>query len=234
MARTADDRAEAIMTAARQQFHAHGPDATTIDAVAAQAGVGKGTVFLYWPSKSRLRQAVVQLETARLLAELSDDLRSGSVALTLSAILSREITETAINPNMVSRIMSLGETSVDDFPSEVVHQLISIMRRHGLLRDVDIDEMVAALDMLATGALSAVLAHPERMPTILASTQRLLSATYDQAAPSAQASAQALAEATAAIEAGINQLVAAAAPNRPTTAVFHPRGHAYELVRDCG
>ncbi len=212
------------MTAARHLFQTHGPDGTTVDAIAAQAGIGKGTVFLYWPSKSRLRQAVVQLETARLLAELSDELRSGAVELTLSAILGREIREAVINPTMVSRIMSLGDTRVNDFPETVVHQLITIMHRHGLLRVPDIDETVAALEMLATGALSAVLADPACLPMILASTQRILAATYDQRPPSTQAAEAARHEATVALEAGIDRLVAAAAPDRPTTAAFDPRG----------
>ncbi len=223
MARPADDRAEAIMTAARNLFQTHGPDGTTIDAIAAKAGVGKGTVFLYWPSKSRLRQAVVQLETAHLLAELSDELRSGAVELTLSAIFGREIRETVMNPTMVSRIMSLGDTSVNDFPGTIVHQLITTMHRHGLLRVPDIDETVAALEILSTGAMSAVLADPTCMPVILTSTQRILTATYDQQPPNTQAAEAALEEATTAIETGIDQLVAAAAPEHLTTAVFHPR-----------
>ena len=41
----------------------------TVDEVARRAGVGKGTVYLYWPSKWELFAAVLTREAANLLVE---------------------------------------------------------------------------------------------------------------------------------------------------------------------
>ena len=53
-------RQEAILQAAFEVFAAHGFEATRIDDVARQAGVAKGTIYLYFPDKERLFQAVVR------------------------------------------------------------------------------------------------------------------------------------------------------------------------------
>ena len=53
-------RQEEILTAAFQVFAAHGYEATRIDDVARMAGIAKGTIYLYFPDKERLFQAVVR------------------------------------------------------------------------------------------------------------------------------------------------------------------------------
>jgi AcrR family transcriptional regulator len=53
-------RQEQILKAAFDVFAAHGYEATRIDDVARQAGIAKGTIYLYFPDKERLFQAVVR------------------------------------------------------------------------------------------------------------------------------------------------------------------------------
>ena len=53
-------RQEEILTAAFEVFAAHGYEATRIDDVARQAGIAKGTIYLYFRDKERLFQAVVR------------------------------------------------------------------------------------------------------------------------------------------------------------------------------
>ncbi len=96
------------------------PPKDPVRPIAAQAGVGKGAVFLYRPFKSRPRQAVVPLETAHLLGELSEALRLGSVALTLTAILSPAITETVMNPPS-------SPSSPADFTRELERRLQAVI-----------------------------------------------------------------------------------------------------------
>src|SRR5579883_108955 len=57
----------AIMDAARRLLVSHGYQDVTMDDVAHQAGVGKGTLFLYYKNKEQLLSAA--------LADLSDQLR---------------------------------------------------------------------------------------------------------------------------------------------------------------
>src|SRR5208282_2876327 len=53
-------RQEEILAAAFEVFAAHGYEATRIDEVARQAGIAKGTIYLYFRNKERLFQAVVR------------------------------------------------------------------------------------------------------------------------------------------------------------------------------
>jgi len=53
-------RQEEILAAAFDVFAAHGYEATRIDEVARQAGIAKGTIYLYFRDKERLFRAVVR------------------------------------------------------------------------------------------------------------------------------------------------------------------------------
>ena len=65
----ADDKATRILDAAEALLVRFGYRRTSIDDVARRAGVGKGTVYLYWPSKSELVATVLTRQSAQMLAE---------------------------------------------------------------------------------------------------------------------------------------------------------------------
>ncbi len=67
--RRKDDRPTEIVAAALELFATHGFAATRVDAIAARAGVSKGTLYLYFPSKEELFKAVVR---ESLLPNLAD------------------------------------------------------------------------------------------------------------------------------------------------------------------
>ena len=52
------DRRQAIIAAAQEAFDAHGYAATTIDEVAAKAGISKGNIYNYFRSKEELFEQV--------------------------------------------------------------------------------------------------------------------------------------------------------------------------------
>src|SRR5580698_4691545 len=61
----------AILEAATARFGADGYAATTVDGIAAAAGVAKGAVYHHFATKERLFEAVLQATTARLAAEVA-------------------------------------------------------------------------------------------------------------------------------------------------------------------
>ena len=69
-AKTARTRS-AIATAALDIFLAHGFSATRMSDVAERAGVGKGTLYLYFPTKESLFAGIVQEMMGRTLAALN-------------------------------------------------------------------------------------------------------------------------------------------------------------------
>lgn len=76
-----------LLDAALDLFVEKGFAATRVEEVAARAGVSKGTLFLYFPSKEDLFKAVVRENIVGLLAPWSEELRqfSGSTADMLRA-----------------------------------------------------------------------------------------------------------------------------------------------------
>jgi AcrR family transcriptional regulator len=67
-------RTREILAAARTLFEQRGPDAMTMEEVAAAAGVAKGTVYLYFQSKDDLIQALVAQVGENILRDLEASL----------------------------------------------------------------------------------------------------------------------------------------------------------------
>jgi len=78
-------RQEEILAAAFKVFAKHGYEATRMDEVARQAGIAKGTIYLYFRDKERLFRAVV-----RSLVQMKSDAAIGSFQGTGESLL-REI-----------------------------------------------------------------------------------------------------------------------------------------------
>src|SRR5215469_2386920 len=69
-AETRRAREERILDVAADLLQRLGYGRLTMDDVAAQAGIGKGTIYLHWKSREALFQAVLQRELAALLQQL--------------------------------------------------------------------------------------------------------------------------------------------------------------------
>lgn len=225
VARPAQDRAEAILAAARTQFRETGADRTTVDDIAARAGVGKGTVFLYWPSKTRLRDAVLQLELAGHFAALADDLRDDPSLLRLGTVIRREIAAGLDNPDMAPLMAGRPIGTPDRFepPTRALYRILAVMRAHHLVREVADDEIVMGIEAVLGGALARDFADPDGRDLLLDAVERLVSSSYDREDVDRGAVEAAVPDVVDALEDGIDQLVAAAAPDRPTTARLRPR-----------
>jgi AcrR family transcriptional regulator len=74
-------RQRQILSAAFEEFAANGYAAARLDRVARRARIAKGTIYLYFPSKSRLFQAVVR----SLIQPVPDDFESTVAASSASA-----------------------------------------------------------------------------------------------------------------------------------------------------
>ncbi|XVV15120.1 TetR/AcrR family transcriptional regulator [Actinoplanes sp. CA-131856] len=225
MARPTQDRAEAILGAARAQFLQTGSEHTTVDDIAARAGVGKGTVFLYWPSKTRLREAVLLLEVARMFADLIADLAGEPALLRLGTIVRREIAAGLSNPDLAPLLVDRVTTGPKppEAPRRALQRIIATMGRRGLIQDVEPGRIVMGIETVLIGALFRVLADPGNQETLLDAVEHLVSSSYDRDGADPRALAEALPEALEALEDAIDQLVEAASPDRPTTARLRPR-----------
>src|SRR2546423_1755971 len=62
------ERYQRILDAARSHFYAHGLERASVEAIAAEAGVSKMTVYSHFASKEGLFEAVVRERTERVVA----------------------------------------------------------------------------------------------------------------------------------------------------------------------
>ena len=69
--RLTDRKREAIIQAAIAEFRAHGFEITSMDKIAATAGVSKRTVYNHFPSKEELFAEILNQVWARIIAEPS-------------------------------------------------------------------------------------------------------------------------------------------------------------------
>ena len=137
-------RQEEILAAAFEVFAAHGYEAARIDDVARQAGIAKGTIYLYFRDKEQLFRAVV-----RSLLQKRFDVIAGSFKGTaeqlLRELLSRMYSQVVGNEKVRS-IVRLLIAEGGRFPqlTEIYHREIIApgMKavRQALLRGIDSGE----------------------------------------------------------------------------------------------
>ena len=157
--RRKEARPQELLDAALGLFVEKGFAATRIEEVAARAGVSKGTLYLYYPSKEELLKAVIShYLSARIAegAELAVQF-SGSASDLLRGILVDWWGQFYNSP--ASGVFKLVITEVRNFPEigafyahhviEPAHQLIGGIVRQGIARGefraVDVDHAVHSL-----------------------------------------------------------------------------------------
>lgn len=91
-----------IFEAATRLFREHGYKKVTISDITAAAGVGKGTLYLYWPSKQDLMLALIAAEVIRILQETQDYLRLDPKNVRVSHLAPHFISLSAKHPFLLS------------------------------------------------------------------------------------------------------------------------------------
>ena len=185
-------RPQELLNAALELFVEKGFSATRSEEVATRAGVSKGTLYLYFPSKEELFKAVVRNNLASLIAEgqhIADQFEGSS------AQLLRLLMQTwwqRVGDTHAGGIFKVVITEVRNFPElaqfytdEVIvpaHRLITGTLRRGIergeFRDVPLDEtthtliaplLFQALHKHSVGACAVL--GPQPSPTRLIDTQ---------------------------------------------------------------
>jgi AcrR family transcriptional regulator len=99
-----------LLDAAARLFARFGFDKTSVDEIATAAGVSKGAVYLHWPSKFNLFEAVLVREGLALLDEIVERLESDPEGGTLGSIYRHSILALGANPLLLA--VYTGDTGV--------------------------------------------------------------------------------------------------------------------------
>jgi AcrR family transcriptional regulator len=157
--RRKEARPQELLAAALELFVEKGFAATRIEEVAQRAGVSKGTLYHYYPSKEELLKAVISHTLSERIAEGAAQaaLHAGSAGDLLRGILVEWWGQLYDSP--ASGVFKLVITEVRNFPEigefyarhviEPAHQLISGILQRGITRGefraVDVDHAVHSL-----------------------------------------------------------------------------------------
>lgn len=157
--RRKEARPQELLAAALELFVEKGFAATRIEEVAQRAGVSKGTLYLYYPSKEELLKAVISHTLSERIAEGAAQaaLHAGSASDLLRGILVEWWGQLYASP--ASGVFKLVITEVRNFPEigefyarhviEPAHQLISGIIQRGInrgeFRAVAVDHAVHSL-----------------------------------------------------------------------------------------
>jgi AcrR family transcriptional regulator len=82
-----EERAHRILDAAATLILRWGYNKTTIDDIARQAGVAKGTIYLHWKTREELFRALLQRERLALTADVKQRITSDPAGATLRGLL---------------------------------------------------------------------------------------------------------------------------------------------------
>ncbi len=159
---------QAIVTATRELLLLRGFDKLTIEAVATRAGVGKQTIYRWWPSRHALAADVILADADRILrpvpatADVEADLCAWAVELAAAL--------TTVRGNAMLRFLTIagiehpetGQRLRAGFSTPLRDAVRARLRSHGYGEAVAAD----ATDAIVGGIVQAVLTEGREFPTV--------------------------------------------------------------------
>ncbi|HEY6410849.1 MAG TPA: TetR/AcrR family transcriptional regulator [Ktedonobacteraceae bacterium] len=161
-----EERADRILDAAAELMLRWGYNKTTIDDIARQAGVAKGTIYLHWKTREDLFTALMKREYIRLAEDLKQRIASDPDGGTLRGITKHTMLATMKNP--LTKAVLLRDTDLlgewlrkeqEDsvtFSQQIAQSftLFELFRAHGVVRDdIDVRKQLYMLDAITIGFL---------------------------------------------------------------------------------
>ena len=167
-----DETRKKLFRVAVALFGKHGYQATTVDAIAAEAGVAKGTFFFHFPSKDAVITELVRIQTqaareARAQKKSPvDKLRATVMTLGQHGALSRTLSRAVLNATLESQDVG-GEAAAlfDELFAEMTSDARAA-KRAGLLGPVDADTLAASLIASYLGALVSFVTRPRSVSLV--------------------------------------------------------------------
>ncbi|MFF8577261.1 TetR/AcrR family transcriptional regulator [Streptomyces albidoflavus] len=206
------ERAERILTAARELLLAWGYKRVTVDEIARRARVGKGTVYLHWKTKEILFGELLREEFADVLTHVAEQVQQNPDLARPSTLVRATFLQQTQRP--LARAIHTSDddilgglaTTFDGHPiaQELGHHallsgLTAVWRRHGLLTPGFTDaEVIYLIDAVLSGFLGGGAAvppgdapAPDQCANLLRLTiQGAVEATPPPAEPAVRAAAQ--------------------------------------------
>lgn len=189
--RRSEARPEEILDAALAEFTACGFEAARMEDIAKAAGLSKAAIYLYFPSKMALLEALIEAKVAPLAAQAQklaaagrdDPLTALRMLATVAAARMADPKVLAV-PRLVIAISGRFPEIADYYRSQVVakargalEELIEAGIANGAIRKVDTSAVVRAL--IGPLFFEAMWTHVLRGETALHQPQKLIEQQFD-------------------------------------------------------
>lgn len=221
--RIPEDRADDILNAARSLLLQQGSKAVTMEAVAKLAGVGKGTIFLYWSSKAHLMDAIFNQDLAELLktvqASVTEQSKNFCLSTFMHIVLRAQMSHPIVDTIFRSKV---DKQKLDDkVLKQEIMQVIPVARSYGMLKPISDEEIAVGIQALMLGLLHINFEDPSEQCSLdLANIiQHVISSTYEVTSNQSGASENLALEVNKRLERLIGLLASKAAPTRKRRAV---------------
>jgi AcrR family transcriptional regulator len=157
------DRGERILDAAADLVLRWGYKRVTIEEVAKHAGIGKGTVYLHFRSRTWLFMCVLMRESLGVFDELAAAVRRDPAAVLIAEQVRLTFLEVQRRPLLQALFARddeiLGQLARDatgdplrEWNGEFADDMFRLLREHGLMRtDLDVDTQQYVVDAVQTG-----------------------------------------------------------------------------------
>ena len=170
-----EERANRILDAADMLIQRFGYKKTTMDDIAKQAGVAKGTLYLHWKTRDDLFLALLVRERTRVSNELQQllavDPEGGTLHGMMKHATQMALTNPIIKALMIQDAEMLGELARTEFAQRDIERRIALnrvlletLRAQGVLRtDIDLDKQFYILWAISVGFLLVDQFLPEQL-----------------------------------------------------------------------
>lgn len=157
------ERAYRILDAASALITRLGYDKTTMDDIARQSGVAKGTLYLHWKTREDLFRTLVQREAVEVGEDVRQRILADPAGVTLRGIYKSAALALLKRPFMKALLFReqdvLGKLAHAAHPTAAYAEKLSgfniylqFLREHNLLRtDIDLRVQVATVSAILTG-----------------------------------------------------------------------------------
>jgi len=165
------ERAARILDAAAGLLLRYGYRRVTIDDVAAEAQVGKGTVYLHWKTREQLFSAVFQREVLCAIDQLRQAIRNDPQVCLLHrfarayylAIVQRPLLRGFLlaDPGLLGKLAASRDTAHEARHRAMSRRYLEPLAKHGLLRDdMNLEDIGYAYQATFEGFLQQEAAAP--------------------------------------------------------------------------
>lgn len=170
-----EERANRILDVAATLIQRLGYKKTTMDDIARQAGVAKGTLYLHWKTRDDLFLALLVRERTRVTSDIQQQIMNDPEGGTLHGMMKHAtlmaLTNPIIKALMIQDAEMLGELARTEFSKRDIERRIALnrvlletLRAQGVLRsDIDLDKQFYMLWAISIGFLLVDQFLPEQL-----------------------------------------------------------------------